>query len=587
MFHGLVYRFKLNFPSYLQPVSNSILSTLLFWPFLVALFVLLVPEGMTRILKAILVISMLILGGLAAYAFSQFNPGLAQDQTWMGYQLVEKKDWITLNLQAFGTLSIDYLLGVDGLSICLVALCGLVLPIASISSLTIESRVKGYVICFLLMAGSIIGCFIALDFFLFFLFFEFMLLPMFFLIGIWGGPNREYASIKFFLYTLAGSVFILMTMIALYMSTIDPVETAVNFGLMKSGDMLTSEVVFEIQQLLSTGSIPAEHIVHTFTIPYLSDESNLIPFSILSFDSEGILWGLSLRNWGFFALLLGFLIKLPAIPFHTWLPDAHVEAPTAVSVVLAGLLLKVGAYGLFRLVLPIFPDLMVQYSYPLAFAGLFSILYGALNAMGSPDLKRLIAYSSVSHMGFVVLGLSALTVEGLTGSIYQAISHGLISPFLFLIVGVLYDRTHDRNRESFGGLTQRMPYFVAMAMVGFFASMGLPGFSGFIAEFMVIMGAFKSAGFNQIIPRWVALLSTIGLFLSAAYYLYTARKMFFGAYWLRLKDWEEKLSDLNFREYIMLLPLLAAFLFLGLFPNLVLPYLNDSIVKMASIVVGK
>lgn len=512
---------------------------LLAWPFLVAFFVLLIPGGLNRLLKSILIFAMLVLAGLSIMAFLRFDPNLGVDQTWMGYQLVEKSDWITINLQAFGTLSIDFILGVDGLSICLVALSGLVLAVASVSSWTIESRVKGYVICFLLMAGSIIGCFIALDFFLFFLFFEFMLLPMFFLIGIWGGPRKEYASVKFFLYTLAGSVFILMTMIALYMSVIDPVETAINFGLIKSGEMLTSEVVFEIQQLLSSGSIPAEHIVHTFTIPYLSDASNLIPYSILSFDSESTLWGFSLRNWGFFALLLGFLIKLPAIPFHTWLPDAHVEAPTAVSVVLAGLLLKVGAYGLFRFLLPIFPELMVQYAYPLAFAGLFSIIFGALNAMGSPDLKRLVAYSSISHMGFIVLGLSALTVEGMTGALYQTISHGLISPFLFLIVGVIYDRTHDRNRESFGGLVHKMPYFVALAMIGFFASMGLPGFSGFIADFLVVMGAFKSAGFNQIIPRWVALLATTGLFLSAAYYLYTARKMFFGPFWLRVSDWEE------------------------------------------------
>lgn len=566
---------------------NAILSTLLIWPFLVAFLVILVPDALTRLLKGILFLAMLVQGALIGWAFLQFNPRLDPDQTWMGYQLVEKTDWITLHLQAFGTLSIDYLVGVDGLSICLLALTGIILPIAALSSWTIQERVKGYVLSFLLMAGSIIGCFVALDFFLFFLFFEFMLLPMFFLIGIWGGPRKEFAAIKFFLYTLAGSVFILMTMVALYMSVIDPVETAVNFGLMKSGEMLTSEVIFEIQQLLSTGSIPAENIVHTFTIPYLADESNLIPYSILSFDSESTLWGLSLRNWGFFALLLGFLIKLPAIPFHTWLPDAHVEAPTAISVVLAGLVLKVGAYGLFRFLLPIFPEMMVQYAYPLAFAGLFSILFGAFNAMGSPDLKRLVAYSSVSHMGFVVLGLSALTVEGMSGAMYQTLSHGLISPFLFLIVGVLYDRTHDRNRESFGGLVLVMPYFVTFAMVGFFAGMGLPGFSGFVAEFMVIVGAFKSAGFNQIIPRWVALAATSGLFLAAAYYLYTARKMFFGAFWVRNPEWKGQLKDLNFKEYVMLVPLLAAIIFLGLFPHWVLPYLNDTIAHLTQLVEGR
>jgi len=461
------------------------------------------------------------------------------------------------------------------------------LLVAAISSWTIQTKVKGYVLCFLLMAGSIAGCFVALDFFLFFIFFEFMLLPMFFLIGLWGGARREYAAIKFFLYTLAGSVFILMAMIALYMSTIDPVETAVNFGLMSPGDMLTTEVVFEIQQLLATGSIPAEQIVHTFSIPYLSDESNLIPFSILSFDSTSVFLGQPLRNWGFFVLVLGFLIKLPAAPLHTWLPDAHVEAPTAVSVVLAGLLLKVGAYGMLRIVVPVFPDLMVQYAFPLSVLGLFSLFYGAFNALGSTDLKKLVAYSSVSHMGYVLIGMASLTAEGLSGALFQSISHGLISPFLFLIVGVLYDRTQNRNRDDFAGLVEVMPRFVVFAMLGFFASMGIPGFSGFIAEILVIMGAFKSAGFNQYIPRWVALLSTGGLFLSAAYYLFTARKMFFGSFWVRQEKWVQELKDLRFREYLMLIPLLLAIIFLGIFPQYLLAYMNPAVEQITLWVQGR
>jgi NADH-quinone oxidoreductase subunit M len=249
------------------------------------------------------------------------------------------------------------------------------------------------------------------------------------------------------------------------MSSIDPVETAINFGLMAPGDMLTSEIIFETQQLLAGGSIPAEQIVHTFTIPYLADQSNLIPFSILSFDSETAFLGLPLRSWCFIVLVLGFLIKLPAVPVHTWLPDAHVEAPTAVSLVLAGLLLKVGAYGLFRIALPIFPELLVQYAMPLSVIGLISLLYGGLNALGSPDLKRMIAYSSVSHMGYVLIGLAALTAEGLGGAIFQCISHGLISSFLFLIAGVIYDRTQNRNRDDFAGLVNPMPRFVAFAML--------------------------------------------------------------------------------------------------------------------------
>lgn len=568
-------------------MNNSILSYALAWPFFSALLVLFIPAGMGRLLKSVLTGSAVILLIIIVLAVLQFDPALPKDQTWLGYQLVEKSDWITLNLQAFGTLSVDYLVGVDGLNLALLALTGLVILIASVSSWTIESRIKGYVICFLLMAGSIVGCFMALDFFLFFIFFEFMLLPMFFLIGLWGGHRKEYAAIKFFLYTLAGSVFILMTMIALYMSMIDPVETAVRFGLMKPGEMLTNEIIFEVQQLLASGSIPAEQIVHTFSIPYLSDESNLIPHSILSFESESRLWGLPVRNWGFFALVLGFLIKLPSAPLHTWLPDAHVEAPTAVSVVLAGLVLKVGAYGFLRIVLPVFPEMLVQYAFPLAVIGLFSIWYGALNAMGSPDLKRMVAYSSVSHMGYVVLGISALTAEGLTGAVYQTVSHGLISPLLFLLTGVIYDRVQNRNRDQLNGLVKPMPVFVAFFMLAFFASMGMPGFSGFIAEILVILGAFKSSGFNQIIPRWVAILSTGGLFLSAAYFLYTARKMFFGPFQVAGNIDLSSLKDLSIREYCMVLPLLILVLLLGIMPSWLLRYINPVIDQLSMLVEGK
>ena len=567
-------------------VHTFLLSSVLLWPFAVAFLVLLVPSGMVRLLRGILTGSMLVLAVLCGLAIFRFQPQLPAEQTWMGYQLVEKSDWITLNLQAFGTLSVDYAIGVDGMSIALLGLTGLVLLVASISAWHIDTKVKGFVICFLLLAGSIVGCFVALDFFLFFLFFEFMLLPMFFLIGIWGGERREYAAVKFFLYTLAGSVFILMTMIALYMSTIDPVETAINFGLMKPGEMLTSEVVFEIQQLLATGSIPAEQIVHTFVLPYLADESNQIPFAILSFDSESELWGLSLRHWGFFALVLGFLIKLPAVPVHTWLPDAHVEAPTAVSVILAGLLLKVGAYGLFRIVLPVFPELMVQYAFPLSVLGLVAIVYASLVALATADMKRMVAYSSVAYMGFVLLGLAALTTEGITGAVYQTISHGLISPFLFLVVGVIYERTHNRSRDNFAGLVAPMPYFVVLAMIGFFASMGIPGFSGFIAEFLVIMGSFKSAGFTQFIPRWVPLVATSGMFLSAAYFLYTARKMFFGAFWVRQPEWKASLTDLSAREYLMLVPLLLAIFLLGIFPQWLLSYINPATTRMTEMIMS-
>jgi NADH-quinone oxidoreductase subunit M len=567
-------------------MTQAPLSIFVFLPFLLAALVLLIPSYMDRLLKFIMVGGMLTMLGIALNILLQYNPALAENQSWMGYQLVEKADWISLKLGAFGALSIDYLLGVDGLSIAFIPLSALVLLIASLSALQIKEKVKGFVLAFLLMAGSIAGCFVALDFFLFFIFFEFMLLPMFFLIGLWGGKSKEKAAIKFFLYTLAGSVFILMGMIALYMSSIDPVETALNFGLLQPGELLTREVVFEIQQLLAGGSIPAEQIVHSFSFPYLSDSSNLIPYSVLSFESASSLFGLPLRHWCFFLLMLGFLIKLPSVPVHTWLPDAHVEAPTSVSLVLAGLLLKVGAYGLFRIVLPVFPELLVQYAFPLSVLGLISLLYGGLNALGSTDLKRLIAYSSVSHMGYVLIGLASLTAEGLSGALFQCISHGLISPFLFVTAGVLYDRAQNRDRDDFAGLVHPMPHFVAFALLGFFASMGIPFFSGFIGEILVLIGAFTSAGFNQLIPRWIALLAGSGMFLSAVYFLYTARKMFFGEFWTRDLKIRDQLKDLNFREYLMLLPLLMLIIMLGIYPRLLMQYLEPAVAKMCEMVQG-
>jgi len=253
---------------------------------------------------------------------------------------------------------------------------------------------------------------------------------------------------------------------------------------------------------------------------------------------------------------------------------------------LAGLLLKVGAYGMFRIVLPIFPELLVQYAYPLSLLGLISMLYGGLNALGSTDLKRLIAYSSVSHMGYVLIGLASLTAEGLSGALFQCISHGLISPFLFLIAGVLYDRAHNRDRDDFSGLVHRMPHFVAFAMLGFFASMGIPFFSGFIGEILVVIGAWTSAGFNQLIPRWIALMAGTGMFLSAAYYLYTARKMFFGEFWTRDARIREELKDLGFREYLMLVPLLILIIALGIYPRLLMDYLSPAVEKMCDLVQG-
>jgi NADH-quinone oxidoreductase subunit M len=455
------------------------------------------------------------------------------------FQLIEKNTWFSVNLGSWGMLQAEYFIGLDGLSFAMVTLTILVMAIAGISSWSIHHQTKGYFILLLILNGAIIGTFLALDFLLFYLFFEFMLLPMYFLIGIWGGPRREYASIKFLLYTLLGSILILIVLIGLYVSVRNP---------------------------------DSQLLTHSFNLLHMTDAVNYIQHSILHPETGWMIGAHTARWWAFLFLFIGFAIKLPAVPFHTWLPDAHVEAPTPISVILAALLLKVGAYGLLRIAYPIFPEAAVSLSWLVAFTGVVSIIYGALNALASNDLKRLIAFSSVSHMGFVLLGIASLTVEGVTGAVYQLFSHGIISAMLFILAGVLYDRTHDRIIQHYSGLSSTMPLYFAFVLLAFFASLGLPGFSGFIAEVLVLVGAFSANSTNGSIHESFAVVATAGLILGAAYYLWTLQRMFFGP--LYSKTSAEHLMDLDRREYSMLIPLAFLALVFGIFPQLLLDFIN-------------
>lgn len=539
-------------------VRFMILSLLIFLPLAGSLVLALSPENWSAQFRWVALGITLIEVLLAGMAYALF------DKTLTGYQLLEQADWITLPLGSLGIASITYLVGIDGISLPLVLLSAVVMLVGVISSWTITHRPKAYYALYLLLTGTIIGCFVALDFFLFFLFFEFMLLPMYFLIGLWGGPRREYASIKFFLYTLLGSLLILLVMIGLYLSVMDPVQTAVAIGLINEPSAITDDIIQRVQAYLQNGQLNPAQLVHTFDMRYLADGANYLPNAFLNPAAEPIIMGLPARMLAFWAIFIGFAIKLPIVPVHTWLPDAHVEAPTPVSVVLAGVLLKIGGYGFLRIAWNFFPDGAAAYAQILAGLGVLSIVYGGLNALAQSDLKKMIAYSSVSHMGFVLLGIASLTAEGVNGAVYQMVSHGILSAMLFLITGVLYDRTHDRHIDAYRGLMQPMPRYTTLTATAFFASLGLPGFSGFVGELFTLMGSFQS----QWLPGWFTAVATTGILLAAAYFLWTLQRMYFGPYWSR-HEATVVLTDLTPRERLMLISLGVTALLLGIFPNLI------------------
>lgn len=526
------------------------LTLITFLPLVAAAIILFVPPAQKQLIRIISLIAALGQVGLSLWIWKGYNYSLAGINDPKSFQFVEKVKWIDLQFGSF-SFNADYFMGVDGLSITMVILTVVVSAIGVISSWTIEKSVKGYFLLYNVLSTAMVGCFLALDFFLFYIFWELMLVPMYFLIGIWGGPNREYAAMKFFLFTLFGSVFMLLVTIGLYFSVIDP-ETGKN----------------------------------TFSIVAMSDPNNFLPNSIFGGS------GTTMRYLAFIGLFLAFAIKVPVFPFHTWLPDAHVEAPTPMSVILGGVLLKLGGYGFLRINFPIFPEIFGALAYSLAVLGAINIIYGALCAIAQKDLKKMVAYSSVSHMGFVLLGIASVTTEGMTGAMMQMFSHGILTPLLFLLVGVIYDRAHTREIERFGGLAKYMPVYTGFVITTFMASLGMPGLSGFIAESFVFLGAFRAE-----LTRPVAVISTLGILLSAGYLLWALQRVYFGkrkpnaAYDVEgehghehahFHDWNGSV-DLDSREVLMLAPLTAIVVILGVYPSLLTDLMMPSMNKIVEV----
>ena len=446
--------------------------------------------------------------GLTLVVWARFDPGSAD------FQMVERHSWIP----AFG---IDYVVGIDGISLFLIVLTGFLTPLALLSSWdSIHTRVKGFAIVVLALEAAMIGVFMALDLFLFYVFWDAMLVPMYFLIGIWGYDNRVYAAIKFMLYTMAGSVLMLVAILTL-----------------------------GYYHGVATGSgVPSFDLVRLYQLE--------IP--------------VALQFWGFLAFALAFAIKVPLFPFHTWLPDAHVQAPTAGSVILAGVLLKMGTYGLVRFAFPLFPQAALFFAPYLGIAAVIGIIYGALVAMVQPDLKKLVAYSSVSHLGFVALGISAMNIQGVQGAVYQMLAHGVSTGALFLIVGMLSDRRHTRLIAEFGGLKRVLPKFSAAFLVVTLSSIGLPGLNGFVGELLILVGAFRWD------PRLASFAAT-GVLLSAVYMLWMFQRVNYGPV---VKEANATLPDLSTRERFTLWPAVAMTIVMGVFPMAFLKPMEPAVARL-------
>ena len=488
------------------------LNLVAFFPLVGVLILFFVNSESKDTIRKIALLTSLLTFGFSIWMLMQFdasNPAL---------QMVIQAPWI----QVAGW-NIYYYMGVDGLSILLILLTTFLTPISILSTWTaIEERVKDFMIFFLMLEVGMLGVFMAQDLFLFYVFWEFTLVPMYFLIGIWGGPKRIYAAIKFFLYTMAGSLLMLIAILWLGIN----------------------QATFAVPDLIAQGGIPA-----------------------------------NIQTWLFLAFAIAFAIKVPMWPLHSWLPDAHVQAPTAGSVILAGVLLKMGTYGFLRFNLPLFPEAAVKFAPTMAGLAVFGIIYGAIVSYYQQDIKKLVAYSSVSHLGFVMLGLFSLNSLGIQGGILQMINHGLSTGALFLLVGMIYEQTHTRDFDVYGGLWKVMPVYGSIMLVVTLSSMGLPGLNGFVGEFTILLGAFGSTAIGS---PWYAGLSAIGVILAAIYMLYMFQKIFLGpagSIVETVKEHGHALRDLNAREIATVAPLLVFIFWIGLYPkpffNLIAPAVDN------------
>jgi NADH-quinone oxidoreductase subunit M len=484
--------------------SWPILSVITFLPLVGALFCMVVngpKEAVDRNCRSAALITSLATFLISLVLWIRFDP------TKAGFQFEEKLAWVP-------ALNIGYHMGIDGISLFFVLLSTLLTPICILSSWeAVKTRVKEYMIAFLVLETFMVGMFCALDLALFYVFFEGVLIPMFLIIGVWGGKRRVYAAFKFFLYTLLGSVLMLLAIIAIYWQ------------------------------------------IGTTDLPTAFEKLNL-PFQ----------W----QFWLWLAFFASFAVKVPMWPVHTWLPDAHVEAPTAGSVILAGVLLKMGGYGFIRFSVTLMPE-ATQYFAPLIFGlSVVAVIYTSLVALVQEDMKKLIAYSSVAHMGFVTIGIYVMNMQGVQGGIFQMLSHGIVSAALFLCVGVVYDRMHTREISAYGGLVHRMPRYAFVFMFFTLASVGLPGLSGFVGEFLVLVGTFKA-------NTWVAFLAATGLILGAAYALWLYRKIIFGEL---TKDTLKAILDMSPREVVVFLPLVLITIWMGIYPNSFLDPMAASVDKL-------